>query len=66
MTTKQAIEWAKMCYPDVKEITQLQLANAYMSGIIKGSNDAQERALGIVNNVDNKPLGENPYMHEGL
>lgn len=46
--TKKAIAWAKRVYPDVTEITQLQLANAYMSGVIKGTEDAKTRALEIV------------------
>ena len=52
MRSKESIEWARRVYPDVREITQLQLANAYVSGIMKGTNDAQESALEIVSGID--------------
>ena len=68
MKSNEAIEWAKRVYPDVREITQLQLANAYMSGIMKGTSDAQESALKIVDytgkatdqsrNFDNKEINK--------
>ena len=52
MKSNEAIEWARRVYPDVREITQLQLANAYMSGIMKGTSDAQESALNIISGID--------------
>ena len=36
MKTETAIQYAKRVYPDVSEITQLQIANAYLSGATEG------------------------------
>ncbi len=58
MKTSEAIEWAKRVYPDVGEIRQLQLANAYRSGESKGIHETQMRALDIVNNIIDKEEDE--------
>ncbi len=43
MKTETAIEYAKRVYPDVSEITQLQIANAYLSGATEGMRLATEK-----------------------
>ncbi len=63
MKTNEAINWAKRVYPDVGEITQLQLASAYMAGMNEGIRETQIRALNIINNDEEKaPIGSNPFM----
>jgi len=52
MKSNEAIAYARRVYPDVTEITQLQLANAYMSGVMKGTEDAKLRALEIESGID--------------
>ena len=43
MKTETAIDYAKRVYPDVSEITQLQIANAYLSGATERMRLATEK-----------------------
>ena len=58
MKTETAIEYAKRVYPNVSEITQLQIANAYLSGATEGMRLATEKFKGadIMDEEETEPF----------